>query len=248
MIPLAIVLTLVSSILVAVRKAVNPANVPTPSSGEDPSPSNDPAKSARKQMLWSMLRSLHQLTEDQRLFVMLVAYGETQGTWKSTSHNDTPSEVEASVKAWDAAPKLAARLTACKHGGKDAWAIGSGGYGGRLVPYFGQDMLDAKLPCDPQGVFEPKLSLLSSIITAHKLQQTSGWRKSAKMVKNLRAGYYGLGYIRKPPADRVEKYKRHAKAVGMSDTFVDQVLTEFPGPSQWVLIYQTLILHETAVA
>jgi len=184
-----------------------------------------------KQHLWAMLRALPELTEDQRLFVMLVAHGETGGTYRSTAHNDTPSEVAASVKAWDNSPSLAQRLTACGAGGRDAWAIGSGGYGGRLVPYFGDDMLDAGLPCHPTGVFDPHLSLVSTIITAHKLQQLPAWQRSAHTVANLRVGYYGIGYMDDPPADRVAKYERHADDAHLGAGFVHRVLTEFPGPA-----------------
>ena len=184
-----------------------------------------------KQHLWAMLRALPELTEDQRLFVMLVAHGETGGTYRSTAHNDTPSEVAASVKAWDKNPSLAQRLTACGAGGRDAWAIGSGGYGGRLVPYFGDDMLDAGLPCHPTGVFDPHLSLVSSIITAHKLQQLPAWQRSARTVANLRVGYYGPAYMDDPPADRVAKYERHADDAHLGAGFVDRVLPEFPGPA-----------------
>lgn len=193
-----------------------------------------------KMRLWSKLRALPQLTEDQRLFIVLVAHGETGGTYRPTAHNDTASEVAASRSAWNNNATLAARLTACGHGGVDAWAIGSGGYGGRLVPYFGDDMLDAGLPCDPRGVFDSNLSLVSSIITASKLQALPAWERSRKAVANLRAGYYGLAYIEQPPADRVAKYKRHAADAGIGASFVDRVLPRFPGPAQAKQLLATL--------
>lgn len=200
----------------------------TPDTPPPPKPSTG---GSHKQKLWSMLRALPELTEDQRLFIMLVAYGETGGTFRATAHNDLPSEVLASVKAWDNNPTLAAKLVNCGAGGRDSWAIGSGGYGGRLGPYFGNDMLRARLECNPELLFDPIHSLISALVTAHYIQKGPHWKASAKTVKNLRAGYYGLAYIKNPPADRIEKYRKHAQAVGMSPDFVDVKLTDFPSPA-----------------
>ena len=199
----------------------------------DPVPSEPSSGGSNKAALYAMLRALPQLTEDQRLFIMLVAYGETGGTFRASAHNDTDSEVAASLKAWSNNPTLTAKLEA--NGiDRDQWAIGSGGYGGRLVPYFGDDMLDAKLydAVRPQLVFDPVYSLLSSLIVAWKLQQGSKWKNSDRTVKNLRAGYYGLAYIANPPADRIAKYRKHAEAVGLSPNFVDTVLPTFPSPAK----------------
>lgn len=184
-----------------------------------------------KQQLWAMLEALPMLSDDQRLYIVLVAHGETAATYLPTAHNDTPDEVAASERAWDSNPQLAQRLEKTGHP-RAAWTIGSGGYGGRLVPYYGDDMLDAGLPCAPAGVFEPRTSLISSIVTAHKLQRLPAWRRSARRVANLRAGYYGLAYIVAPPIERVKKYSRHAAAALLPTGFVDRPLDEFPGPSQ----------------
>lgn len=202
---------------------------------------NDDVTNSPKAVLYAKLRALPQLTEDQRLFIMLVAYGETAATWKPTAWNNTPGEVEASQKAWDNNPKLARRLEQCGAGGRDAWALGSGGYGGRLIPYFGDDMLDiGGLPCSPRGVFDPDLSIVSTILTAWKLQQNAAWKNSAKTVGNLRVGYYGPGYMDDPPADRIAKYERHAEAVRLPPGFVQRVLPEFPGPDVSKSIYSIL--------
>lgn len=208
-----------------------PASVkPTPSTG-----------GSAKVRLYDMLRALPELTEDQRLYIMLTAYGETGGSFRPTAHNDTPSEVAASQAAWDNNPTLAAKLVNCGHGGEDAWAIGSGGYGGRLVPYFGNDMIRGSLTCDPKLVFEARHSLLSAIITAYYMQQTWQYKASAKTVKNLRAGFYGLAYIKNPPADRIAKYKKHAAAIGLPESFVDRPLTTFPPPSKAKTMMQRLV-------
>jgi len=185
-----------------------------------------------KARLWNMLESLSELTTTQRMFIMLTAYGESGGGFRPTAHNDSASEVAASAAAWDNNPTLAVKLVNCGYGGKQAWAIGSGGYGGRLVPYFGNDMLRAGLTCDPGLLFEPNHSLLSSLITAYYMQQTKQWKASEKTVKNLRAGYYGLAHIKWPPEKRIAKYRRHAEAVGFDASFVDEPITTFPPPSK----------------
>lgn len=222
-------LILIALVLLAAGGSSKAADAPSsgvPSQGGD--------KVERKKLLYAKLQQLP-LAESQRLFVMLVAYGETGGTWKATAHNNTASEVAASRKAWDNNATLAAKLTALGHGGKDAWAIGSGGYGGRLVPYFGDDMLDAGLAslATPQGVFDPDLSIVSTILTCWKLQQTGGWAVNPT-VGNLRVGFYGPGYMgTHPPADRIAKYKRHASEVGLdagAPNFVMSTLPMFPGP------------------
>lgn len=198
------------------------------------------SKKERYEELVAMLQSLSQLTEDQRNFALLVAYGETGGSWSPSAHNDTPSEVHASEKAWDNNASLASRLLNCGHGGRDAWCIGSGGYGGRLVPYFGDDMLDAGVPCQPDGVFQKNTSLISLLITAWKLQQVKSWQRSAHTVANLRVGFYGLGYMDNVPDERREKYIAHAKKAGLPEGFVDRELTDFPGPAQWATMLKIL--------
>lgn len=197
----------------------------------------------RKQYLWRMLRALPQLTEDQRLTVILIAYAETAKTFDPRSHNDTPSEVQASVNAWNNNPTLAAKLL--KFAPKAKWTRGSAGYGGRLFVYFGDDMIDAHMPVDPDAVFQPVPSLMSTLITAWKLQQTGSWKRSKKKVANLRIGFYGPGYMDNPITDpevleRFQKYDAQADATLLPDNFIDRVLTDFPGPDQWSAMEQTL--------
>lgn len=206
---------------------------------DDENPDDGLTTMTRKQTLYAKLGLLSQVEEDQRLFVMLVAYGETGGTWKSTAHNDTPSEVEASRDAWDGNPTLAAKIVA-KGFTRDQVAIGSGGYGGRLVPYFCDDMLDAKLPVNPRGVFDPNLSIVSTIIACHKLQQWRQWRDGGGTVAALRGGFWWPAKMDDLPADRIAKYRRHAEAVHLPADFVDRELAEFPGPSQGAAMLATL--------
>lgn len=199
-----------------------PSNIdPKPQLGDSP-----------KVVLWKMLRACVVLTEDQRLTVILIAHGETGATYRSTAHNDTASEVSASVKAWDHNPALAEKLLAQGHGGRVAWCNGSGGYGGRLQPYFGDDMLDMGMAADPALLFSRVPSLLSTLVTCWKLQQTGAWERSDHTVGALRIGFYGPGMMDEPlPTDRREKYVRHARDSGVGIGLVDRVLPTFPAPS-----------------
>lgn len=198
----------------------------------------------RKQYMYRLLRALPQLTEDQRLLAILIAYGETIRTFDPRSHNNTAYEVGASEAAWNNNPKLAAKLV--KFAPKAKWVRGSGGYGGRLFVYFGEDMIDAGMRVDPDLIFDPVSSLMSLLITQWKLQQTKFWKRSKKKVANLRIGSYGIGYMDNDPAtdpetrERFEKYDRQADESRLPDNFIDRVLTDFPGPDQWSAMEQTL--------
>lgn len=192
-----------------------------------------PKGESPKQHLYAMLRAIPELTEDQRLFIVFVAHGETGATYKPTAHNDTTSEVNASRKAWANSPSLAERLRMYSGLGVDAWAIGSGGYGGRLFPYFGDDMLDAwpGAAVTPVMLFQPLPSLASSLITAHKLQQLPGWKNSDHTAGALRIGYYGIAYMDDPlPPERRSKYLRHLRDSGIGEPFLGHVIPEFPPP------------------
>jgi hypothetical protein len=195
-----------------------------------------------KKVLYEKLRSLPELHEMHRLFVMLTAYGETGGTFRPTAHNDTPSEVAASAAAYDNNPNLRAKLEQCGYG-RSAWVIGSGGYGGRLVPYFGDDMFDIFGKCvHPTKVFDANYSIISTLKVCYTLQHTTAFSKDPT-VKRLRLGFYGLGAMQDDPSDddeqRFAKYAKHAEAVGLGASFVNQVIPPFP--SSFVKMFQRLI-------
>ena len=159
---------------------------------------------------------------------MLVAYGESRGS--PTAHNDTSSEIAASEKAWDKYTGLRTYLLGCGLGGRAEWAIGSGGYFGRLVPYFGDDM--RAIGCvGPRDVFDPLLSIVSGILTAYKLQQWDSW-KANPTVGTLRTGWGWPANMSDPPPEKLAKYIKHAKKVGLPPDFVSRTLTLFPGPSK----------------
>ena len=158
-----------------------------------PTPPVPGGKLTRKQFLYAQLESLSQLTEDQRLFLMLVAYGETGGTWKTTAHNDTASEVAASAKAYD---RIADEVAACGRP-KSAYVIGSGGRFQRLVPYFVHD-LRTLVPCiDPQAVFDGVHDIVSAVANAHAL--TTRYPSWNGKVSGLRGGWGTLNWLDAPP-------------------------------------------------
>lgn len=196
-------------------------------------------RTQRKVALYAKLGLLKPdfIDEDQRLFVMLVAYGESR--YNPKAHNDSPGEVAASRDAWDSNPTLAAKIMA-RGFTRDQVAIGSGGYGGRLVPYFCDDMLDAKLPVNPRGVFDADLSIVSTIIASHKLQQWRQWRDAGRTVKALRGGFWWPARMDNLPEDRLEKYEDHADHEKFGEGFVDRVLNEFPGPSRGAAMLEAL--------
>lgn len=182
-----------------------------------------------KAALETMLASLP-LDDDQKRFVVLVAYGETAASFNPKAHNDTPSEVKASAEAFDRLPQhTRARLLV--HAPRERWAIGSGGFGGRLVPYYGSDAVALGLPVSPDAVFIAGPSLLSLLYVCHRLQQTSGWEKGPHNVASLRVGFYGLAYMREPPPERIEKYQRHAAALGFGRDFPSKRMAPFPDAS-----------------
>ena len=81
-----------------------------------------------KQKLYAQLEALPMLDEDQRLFLMLVAHGESR--YHPRAHNDSESERDASAKAYD---RIAARFSGCGRT-REQYAIGSVGRFQRLAP------------------------------------------------------------------------------------------------------------------
>lgn len=202
-----------------------------PSGGDTPTPTPGDGSMTRKQRLYAQLESLkaHGLTEDHVLFLMLVAYGETGGTWKPTAHNDTPSEVAASNTAYD---RVAAELSACGITRERA-AIGSIGRFQQLGPYFVHS-LRTVVPCiDPQAAFDGVHDIIGAIANAHALStRYASWNRR---VSGLRGGWGTLSWLDGPPADKVEKWRKHAVAVGLGADFVDRPLTPFPAASKAML-------------
>lgn len=197
------------------------------SSSTTPTPTPTPGGSmTKKQRLYAQLESLPMLDEDQRLFLMLVAYGESG--FSPTAHNDSQGEVEASERAYD---RIRSHFASCPFS-RNQYAIGSGGRFGRLVPYFCND-LRSIAPCiDPQAIFDGVHDIVSAIATAHALQGYASWQGT---VVSLRAGWATPGWMDAPPASKVEKWTRHANEVHLPAGFINRSLERFPSDLAAVL-------------
>lgn len=198
----------------------------TSDGGTTPPPPLGGGSMTRKQRLYAQLESLPMLDEDQRLFLMLVAYGESG--FSPTAHNKSGGEVSASERAFD---RIADRFAACGRP-KSAYTIGSGGRFGRLVPYYCNDLRDV-VPCiDPQTIFDGVHDIASAIATAHALQGYASWQGT---VVSLRAGWATPGWMDAPPASKVEKWTRHANEVHLPAGFINKTLARFPSDLAAVL-------------
>lgn len=194
------------------------------SGGTTPTPT--PGGMTRKQRLYAQLESLPMLDEDQRLFLMLVAYGESG--FSPTAHNKSGGEVDASARAYD---RIREHFASCPFT-RAQYAIGSGGRFGRLVPYYCNDLRDV-VPCiDPQTIFDGVHDIASAIATAHALQGYASWQGT---VVSLRAGWATPGWMDAPPASKVEKWTRHANEVHLPAGFVNKTLARFPSDLASVL-------------
>lgn len=184
-----------------------------------------------KQRLYAQLQSLkpHGLTEDHVLTLMLIAYGETGGTWKPTAHNDTASEVAASERAFD---RIAAEMVACGLTRAQV-AIGSIGRFQQLGPYYVHAMRDV-VPCiDPQTAFDGVHDIIGAIANAHAL--TTRYKSWNGRVSGVRGGWGTLSWLDAAPDSKLEKWQRHAEAVGLGADFIDRTLTPFPAATKTML-------------
>lgn len=212
--------------------AVAAASSSSSDGGTTPTPTPPGGGSmTRKQRLYAQLESLkaHGLTEDHVLFLMLVAYGETGGTWKPTAHNDTPSEVDASERAFD---RIAAEMSACGLSRAQV-AIGSIGRFQQLGPYFVHAMRDV-VPCiDPQLAFDGVHDIIGAIANAHALStRYASWNHR---VSGLRGGWGTLSWLDAPPQAKLDKWRKHAVAVGLGADFIDRWLPPFPAATKAML-------------
>lgn len=183
-----------------------------------------------KQRLYAQLRSLPMLTEDQRLFLMLVAHGESG--YNPKAFNDSAGEASAAGRAFE---RLRDKLAPCGRP-KAAYATGSGGRFGRLVPYFVNDLWSV-VPCiEPDAIGDGVHDIVSAVNTAHALQGYDSWQGT---VASLRAGWATPGWMDAPPPDKVAKWTKHADAMlnGGRDAgeFMRTKLTRFPGDLRPIL-------------
>ncbi len=202
---------------------------------------DDTPMGVRKTRIWNKLVSIGELDNNQRLFLMLWAYGE--GGYSPFAHNDSASERAASSQAADNNPTLVARAIAC---GIDDAKLRTGSWGTfqRLAPYVASDAFEifgqAGCPfADPTRLpTNLNLQIAGAIETARDLQGYQGWI-AYPTAGNLRLGTGSparMGYI-SDNADRLDKYRKHAAAQGLGG-IVDAQLARFP--SNVAAIYERL--------
>lgn len=208
-------------------------------------PDDDAANdgSSNKMRLWSKLESIVELNNTQRYFLTLVAKGE--GNYNPAAHNGSQSERDASSRATDNSPSIVANALAC---GVPTNNLRTGSWGTfqRLAPYLSGDAFTIFANGNPCPFADPtrapqnlNYQIVSAIKVAHVLQGFNGWQ-AFPTVGNLRLGWAApslMGFI-SANADRLEKYRRHARAASLPDGIVDAKITEFPG--NFAEIYERL--------
>lgn len=192
-------------------------------SGASSTPTNKPtgSASANKVRLYAQLEALPMLDEDQRLTLILIAQGETSGTYSPNAHNDSDSEVDASRRAWK---NVAERFADCGRPA-DEYIIGSIGRFQRLAPYFANDLRHV-IPCvDPQLGFDGLHDIVSAISYAAWITRLASWNGR---VSGLRGGWATPEWVDGPPADKLAKWRGHAEDAGLGGAFLDRKIKRFP--------------------
>jgi hypothetical protein len=188
--------------------------------------------SMHKITLWRKLESIGSLTNTQRYFLMLTAYGE--GGYKPTAHNGSDGERNAARRALENNPAIASFASGCGIP-LDNLRSGSWGTFQRLAPYWTSDMREifgggACVFADPtRAPNDLDLQIVDAIHIARSLQGYTGW-KAYPTVGNLRLGWANpsfMGYI-SDHADRLAKYAAHAEKVNLPDGVVDWTIERFP--------------------
>lgn len=195
----------------------------SPGSGQSPKPG-----SSNKTRLWQQLEAIPQLDDDQRLFLTLVAHGESG--YSPRAFNDSAGEAAASRKACERMMEEHKLDEACAYTCAQL-GTGSGGRFGRLVAYFVRDMRHVAKCVQPEAIADGKSDIISAIANAHALQGYDSWNG---MVSGLRGGWGTPNWLDNPPADKVAKWGRHAEEASIRGgrEFLNVKLRRFPGPEQ----------------
>jgi hypothetical protein len=198
---------------------------------DDDEPEDDGMTNAKERVYWR-LRQVPQLTEDQRLYLMLTAYGE--GNYRLTAHNGSASERAASAAAAANNPTIVQRALNCgvplanlQTGSWTMFQLLAPYVSGTAHEIFGAGFCPFADPLKVTGNLD--LQLVIGMEHAHDLQGYAGW-KAYRTVGNLRLGWANpgfMGYL-SDHADRIERYRDHAAAVGIGRAFIDRTLPVFP--------------------
>lgn len=214
---------------------------------------------AGKRELWAMLESLPMLDDVQRKFLILVARGESgwnplvglgdpalfpPGTKPNTKASAAAQEGEARA-ARVAYDRHADYFAGCDAGERAAYSFGSGGWFGMLPANGLWQLRDTPLGCwPPRAVFEPARAITMAVAFARALQGWDGFQANPT-VGNLRAGW-GLptSMGTNVAADRLAKYRRHARESGLPESFIDEPIARFAGDS--LAVFQALLAAPVA--
>lgn len=203
------------------------------SSSADDSGGNDVGKVSDKVRIWRKLEWINDLTDVQRYFLMLTAYGE--GKYHPGAHNDSASERAASIKALSNNPTTAAHAQAC---GIDLDKLKTGSWTTfqLLAPYVTRTAFDifGGAACQfadptraPQNL---NLQIAIAIEWARHLQDKYPGFQARPTVGNLRLGWAApawMGYEHEHQ-DRIDKYKAAAVHEKFPDGLIDMTITRFP--------------------
>ena len=182
-----------------------------------------------KQKLYAQLRSLPELTEDQRLTLMFIAHGESG--YSQNAHNDSASESAAAGTAYDRLASQGRLNAACGYTRQEL-AIGSIGRFQRLAPYFVHDLRDVAPCIKPAAARDGVHDIASAIATAAALSRYPNWNGE---VLGIRGGWGTPGWVDgDAPAATQAKWLRHiaeggfAGAGGSAEAFLHRKITRFP--------------------
>lgn len=190
---------------------------------------------SRRQVMWGKLELLP-ITNTQRFFMMLTAYGE--GRYSPSAHNTSTGERSAAKRAVEnLSDEKRARILNC---GVPASVIEDGSWGTfqQLGPYFSNNILDIfgtdELGCALADPRYPDLDsqIISAMYVAYRLGGYDSW-KAFPTVGNLRLGWASpslMGYITKEKA-RLDKYRKQAEDDGLPIGLVDMQMGRFPKPT-----------------
>ncbi len=181
---------------------------------------------ALRRELEAQLRGIRALTLVQRRMLVLIAYGESR--FNPATFNGDAVERNAAEAAFE---RLASNFASCG-GTKASYGTGSGGRFGRLVPYYANDLWHVQPCIAPATIHDGRHDLVSAVVCAHAI---GGHPNFAGTVLSMRAGWATLEWLQDPPAEKREKWARHAEELGYGASFLDAELPRFPGHAPTLL-------------
>lgn len=202
------------------------STTPPPSGGSD------------KAKLYAQLRKVSLLTEDQRLFLMLVAYGESR--YEPGAKNTSDDALALANAAYDSLVAQDRLDASCGYTRESLTRDGAAGRFGRLVPYYVDDLRDV-VPCiKPESINDGLHDIVAAVAQARRLQNYASWNGT---IGDLRAGWGRPSWMGgNAPAERIARWAGHADDEGFSGVkgsggmaFLARPLTPFTSDLRGVL-------------